>query len=135
MTVIRGEAFKILIASEDIRFRDILASKLRMENFDVEFAAGGFHLLHLIENNKDLHMLILNQDMDDMPAMEIIALTRLHKNKQELPILFVSKSNTEEEIYDLILTGANEYIVQTTNFKSIIERAYKYLQQIKSNAA
>ena len=107
-----------------------------MENFDVEFADGGFHLFHLLERHKDEYdMIILNEDMKDMPAFEIIALIRQSKSKAELPILFISKSGSEEEICDMILNGANEYVVQTTNYKPIVERAQKYSLLINKNVA
>ena len=137
MTIInRDHSFKIVIVSEDIRFRDILASKLRLDNFEVEFASGGFHLLYILERQKEaVNMIIFNGNMSDMPANEMIALSRQGRSKTDLPMLFVSKSNTEAEIYELIHNGANEYIVQTANFKPIIERAHKYLYQIKTNVA
>ena len=47
--IIKAPTFKICILSENTTFRNILASKLRLENFDVEFSDGGFHILHLLE--------------------------------------------------------------------------------------
>ncbi len=136
MTIFKTPAFKVLIVSENINFRNILAGKLRtQDNFEVEFATGGFHLLHLLEKHKDINLIICNEDMADMPAHEIITMIRLIKTKAELPILFISKNGDEEEICDLIFLGANDYIVQTANYRPIIERAQKYLHQIKSNAA
>lgn len=136
MSIIKTDAFKIIIATEAIPFRNNLASKLRVDNFEVEFATGGFHMLHLIENMRDqLNMIIINEDMHDMSAQEMIGLVRLAKSKSELPILFISKNNDEAEIRELVLTGANEYVVQTPNFNPILERAHKYLQILKVNAA
>ena len=135
MSIIKTESFKILIATEAFNFRNILASKLRLDNFEVEFATSGFHLLHLLERLKDIDMLILNEDMHDMSAHEIIGLVRLSKSKTELPILFISKNSDEAEICNLVFNGANEYIVQSPNFRPILERAHKYLHLLKGNAA
>ena len=134
-SIIKHDNFKILIASETINFRNILAGKLRLESFEVEFATGGFHMLHILEKFSDYKMVIINEDMHDMSAQEMIGLIRLAKSKQELPILFISKSNSEEDICELVFTGANEYIVQSPNFNPILERAHKYLQILKANAA
>lgn len=134
--IIKAPTFKICIMSENINFRNILASKLRLENFDVEFADGGFHMLHLLEKNRDtFNMIICNEDMKDMPAFETISMIRQTKSKTELPILFISKSGTEEEICDMIFNGANEYIIQTANYRPIIERAQKYSALIHKNVA
>ncbi len=134
-SVIKHDNFKVLISSETINFRNILAGKLRLEGFEVEFATGGFHMLHILEKFTDYKMVIINEDMHDMSAQEMIGLIRLTKSKQELPILFISKNNSEEDICDMVFTGANEYIVQSPNFNPILERAHKYLQILKANAA
>lgn len=136
--IIKTQTFKIIIASEAANFRNILASKLRLDNFEVDLATGGFHMLHLLENVKDkeeINMIILNEDMHDMSAQEMIGLVRLSKSKSELPILFISKSSDEADICELVFSGANEYVVQTDNFNPILERAHKYLQNLKANAA
>jgi DNA-binding response OmpR family regulator len=136
MRTIKNDSFKILIVTEAINFRNNLASKLRIANFEVEFATSAFHLLHLLENEfEPFQMVIINEDMHDMSAREMIALVRLAKSKKQLPILFISKSNDEEDIYELVLNGANEYVVQTANFIPILERAHKYLNIFKTNAA
>lgn len=135
MSVIKYNNFKVLIASELINFRNNLAAKLRMESFEAEFATGGFHLLHIIEKFSDYKMIIIHEDMSDMSARELIGLIRLARSKQELPILFISKNIDEDVIYDLVLTGANEYIVQTPNFNPILERTHKYHNLFKLNAA
>lgn len=136
MSTIKTDAFKILIATEAMTFRNNLASKLRIDNFEVEFATSAFHMLHLLEQEKEpFHMVIINENMHDMSAIEMIGLVRLAKSKQELPILFISKSNDEEDICELVFTGANEYVVQTANFNPILERAHKYLHILKVNAA
>ena len=127
MSIIKGPTFKICILSENHHFKNILAGKLRIENFDVELAEGGFHLLHLLENQKEeFNMIIFNEDMQDMSAFETISMIRQAKSKSALPIIFVSKNNDEDEIYEMVLNGANEYVVQSDNFKPIVERAQKY---------
>jgi DNA-binding response OmpR family regulator len=133
--VVKHDNFKILISSETINFRNILAGKLRLEGFEVEFATGGFHMMHILEKFTDYKMVIINEHMHDMSAQEMIGLVRLTKSKQELPILFISKSNNEEDICDMVFTGANVYIVQSPNFNPILERTHKYLQILKANAA
>ena len=80
-------------------------------------------------------MVILNEDMPDMPSHEVTSMLRTMKSKSELPIVFISKNGSEEEICDLILTGANEYIIQTANFQPIVERALKYFHLKKPHAA
>lgn len=133
MQVYEEKYFKIIIVDENVQFRNTLASRLRLLGFHVEFATGGFHLLHVLEKHWDFSLVIIHENMEDMPAEEMISLVRTHKNKTELPILFISPNNNEEEICEMIFNGANEYIVKSSNFQPIVDRAQKYFMQLKNS--
>lgn len=135
MSIIQTESFKILVASENLTFRNNLSTKLRFVNFDAEIVTGGFHLLHLIEKHRDYQMVIINEDMRDMPGNEIIALIRQTASKTELPVLYISKNENEDEICNMIFLGANEYIIQSTNYKQVIDAVQKYFSLYRANAA
>jgi PleD family two-component response regulator len=124
---LKADEFKILILSENVQYRNTLASKLRIEGFTVEFAFGGFHFLHLIERYRgEFNMVICHENMIDMSADEIISMCRLTKAKSELPIVYISKDNDEEAVCDIILQGANEFVLHSNNMLPVIERARKY---------
>lgn len=125
--------FKIILVDENVQFRNVLASRLRMMGFHVEFASGGFHLLHTLEKHWDFNLIIMHENMDDMPAEEMIQLVRIHKTKTELPILFISANASEEEICEMVLNGANEFIVQPKNPQPIVDRARKYFTLLKNS--
>ena len=118
--------FKILIVGENVQFRNHLATSLRLQNFNVDFATGGFHLMHKLEKDLDYSLLILHEDMNDMPAEEIISLVRINYKKLKLPILFISNTIDENAVLDMIKAGANEFILKTDNILPIIEKAQKY---------
>ena len=125
--------FKILIADENIQFRNTLASRLRLQGFTVELATGGFHILHMLERSRDYSMLIFHEDMHDMPSAEVVMLIRTTKNKTELPIVFISQDSSEDEICEIILNGANEYVVKSSNFQPVVDRAIKYFNLVKNS--
>lgn len=130
---LKVDDFKILILSENVQYRNTLASKLRIEGFTVEFASGGFHLLHLIERYRnEFNMVICHENMLDMSADEIISMCRLSRTKAELPIVYISKNNDEEQVCDIIFQGANEFVLHSNNMLPVIERARKYLQAQKT---
>lgn len=118
--------YKILVADENQTFRNNLAGRLRVLGYTVEFANGGFHLLHLLEKWQDYQLIIIHEDMLDMPALEIMSLIRITKSKAELPLIFISKDSKNQEIMDTIKAGANDYIVKSTNLKPIIDKVAKY---------
>lgn len=124
--MIKASDYKVFILSENITYRNNLASKLRIEGINVEFASGGFHFLHLLERNRsEVTMLVCHEDMLDMSAEEIISITRLSRPKNDLPILYISKNNDEENVCDMILNGANEFILQSNNMLPAVERIKK----------
>jgi DNA-binding response OmpR family regulator len=125
--------FKILIVDENVTFRNNLASKLRIQGYTVEFASGGFHLLHTLERIKEYNLLIIHEDMLDMSAEEMISLIRINKTKSELPILFISQNDSETEIAEMVSNGANEYIIKSSNFQPIIEKTQKYFTLFKNS--
>lgn len=127
--------FNIIIASENPNFRNVLSSKFRMENFDVELATGGFHLLHLLEKDKPVHMIVINCDMPDMSAFEIISMVRESKTKAELQIIYIATTLPANEIGELISKGIIEFVPHTATFNPVISTAQKFFQQIKLIAA
>lgn len=127
--------FNIIIASEQPNFRNVLSSKFRMENYDVELATGGFHLLHLLEKDKPVHMIVINCDMPDMSAFEIISMVREFKSKTELPIIYIAQTHPVNEIGELISKGTIEFLPHTATFNPVISMAQKFFQQIKLIAA
>jgi DNA-binding response OmpR family regulator len=133
MAKIEINNFKIFVADENITFRNTMASTLRLQGFNVEFVDGGFHLIHLIERFDNCHLIIIHENMFDMSALEIISLIRTVKSKIELPILFISKNSDDQSTYDMILSGANEYVLKSANFTPIINRVHKYFKILENS--
>ena len=133
MQPLDGKIFKILILDDNILYRNNLATSLRLQGFPVEFATGGFHVLHILESYNEYSLLIIHEHTHDMPAEEVISLVRTNHDKAILPILFISQDTDINEIRDMIQLGANEYIVKTPNTQPIVEKAKKY-QNIFNNS-
>lgn len=133
MNAINVNDIKIIIADESIPYRNNLATRLRFQGYNVEFANGGFHLVHLVEKYREPCLVIIHENMADMPAEEIIGLIRINKNKTDLPILFISRTNDDKKVFEMIKTGANDYIVKSANFQPIVDRVTKYLGILKNS--
>jgi len=125
MSKFEEKNFHVLLVTENITLRNNLGGKLRFQGYNVEYATGGFHALHLIEKNRDFHLLLIHDNMHDMSGFEITSLARTHFSKEELPILFLSKEHKEEIVCDVLFAGANDFLIQTANYQSIMERARK----------
>jgi PleD family two-component response regulator len=133
MHIIDEKSFKIMVACENQTYRNQLGAKLRFEGFNVEYTEGGFHLMHQLERENDYRLIIIHENMNDMPAYEIISLIRNTKSKSELPIIYISKTKNDEDVCDMVFVGANEFIVHATNFAPLVERVRKYFVQQKNS--
>jgi DNA-binding response OmpR family regulator len=119
----------ILLATENLSFQNSLAGSLRMQGYKVEIANSGFHMLHMLENQESIgkmDMIILNENMLDMAAPELVSLIRVNKSKKELPIIFISKFlKDDDEVCDVLDAGINDYIEQSTIMGPIIQAIKK----------
>ena len=125
--------FKIILADDEVHYRNIVASRLRQERFTVEVATGGFHLLHLLESSPRWSMVIIHNDMKDMSAHEIISLARNIKPKTELPILFVADESNQDQLEVMMASGANEYALKSQNLQPIVDKVRKYMSLLKKS--
>jgi DNA-binding response OmpR family regulator len=133
MHVSDEKSFKVLVATENQVYRNNLGAKLRFEGFSVEYAEGGFHLLHLLERNDAYNLIIIHENMSDMSAYEIMSLVRNNFTKAQIPILYISKNKpSEDDVCEMIFVGANELLLQNANFAPLIERIKKYFTLAKN---
>ena len=116
----------ILLVDGDTNRKNNFASRLRVQGFDVELSNGGFHSVHLCENF-DYSSVIIIGDSHDMPGLEILNLLRSYKNKEDLPIIFINKTNNQEDVLTAFDFGANDYIVYSPKcYSSIVEKLNRF---------
>lgn len=122
-----AQDFNIIIADENTTYRNQLASRLRLMGFYVEFATGGFHLLNMLEKEtKTYHLVIIHNNMLDMSAFEVTGLIRTFKNKLELPLLYLSRTVTPDELKEMIQFGINDFFQKTHEQHKIAEKAHRF---------
>ncbi len=121
----------ILLIDGDLKRRNDFASRLRVIGYDVELADGGFHAIHLIEKVEYFCLIVL-EDMQDMSGNEIITHARTHKEKLDLPIIYISRTTDQGEVLHAFESGANDFIVYSPKcFNSISEKLKKFSKTAK----
>lgn len=132
----KEQDFNIVIVDENATYRNQLASRLRMMGFYIEFATGGFHLMHILEKEgKNFHLVIVHNNMSDMSAYEMTGLIRTFKSKSELPILFLSRSVSQEDLKELVTFGINDFYQKTNEQHKIAEKVQKFFAARKTAIA
>lgn len=120
-----NEPFTILfIDGNDVRKKQT-SSRLRMQNFVVEIVGGGFHAIHLVEKENFNMIITQGDDLEDMPAEEVVSLIRNIHSREELPILSILSEADDEVATALANSGANEIIINTGNFNVILKEIEK----------
>jgi len=116
---------KILIIDDDPASRDIAASFLQVNNYNIETATDGIEALEMID--KDKYDLILSDIM--MPNLDGIELLEtLNERGIKIPVAFITcNSSTEMEIKGLKL-GAVEYIKKPLKKDIFLIRIEKILE-------
>jgi PleD family two-component response regulator len=121
----------ILLVDGDTNRKNNFASRLRVQGYDVELPNGGFHALHLIEKMEYFSIIIIG-NTHDMPGLEILSLIRNHKDKEELPVIFINKTTNQEDVLSAFEYGANDFIVYSPQcFSSVVEKLKKFKRSSK----
>jgi PleD family two-component response regulator len=78
------------------------------------------------ENILKIDLVILNENMHDMSAPELLSLIRVNNSKKELPVIFISKFlEDDDEVCDMVDAGINDYVQQSTIMGPIIQAIKK----------
>lgn len=69
--------------------------------------------------------MIIFKDSYDMPAREILNLTRINASKIALPILVMAEASNTDDIIELMNEGANEYLADFQDFSKLLAKLAK----------
>jgi PleD family two-component response regulator len=117
-----AEVKKLLIVDSKASRRDTLASRFRLQGYYVELSNSGFQSLSQIEKF-EFDTMILQGNLFDMSAYELIGLTRSVFKKDELQIIYVDKKKSQEEILELFKLGINDFIIHSEKiFGSLLDK-------------
>lgn len=103
----------ILIIDENPGRKTTLSSRLRMQGYTIDVATGGFHGVHLAEKNR-YNLVMLIDDMEDMPAYETLGLIRSRHDSASLPIIIMRSKGNE-------LDGHEKRFIKNENANAVIE--------------
>ena len=122
--MVKKKSHTILLIDRDSRRRNNTSSRLRVQDVETELATGGFHAIHLIENNQ-YDVVIVVEDMEDMSGEEIMGLIRTQFDGKKLPILYSAETKDEDTILNAIEIGASDFLPLSANFNELIKKIEK----------
>lgn len=124
------EKLKILIVDDEASNIKVLQEILDEEHYETLVAYNGIKALELIENNKDISIVLLDVMMPGLSGYEVCKKIREKYQLFEIPILLLTVRNSPEDIDAGLKAGANDFLVKPFNSKELKARV-NTLQEMK----
>ena len=119
---------KILIVDDDFNYLTLLKAILKNINAIVHIAESGEKALSLIEEN-DFALAILDIQMPDMDGFEIAMRIRSLKNRDLVPIIFLTSYISDEiQMFKGYDNGAIDYLTKPVNKSIFVNKVNIFLQ-------
>src|SRR5690554_6888002 len=109
---------KILIVEDDKDICEILEFNLSNEGFEVECAHSAEEGLEILDSSHNL--ILLDVMMGEMSGYKMAE--KLRKENNNIPIIFLTAKDTENDMLTGFSVGADDYISKPFSIKEVIAR-------------
>ena len=103
-----SEKYRILLAEDERTLRDIVSVFLTKNGYEVDAVCDGIAAMHAVDNAK-YDLIILDIMMPGRNGREVCKYIR---GKFDVPVIFLTALNTEDDIVKGYEIGADEYITK-----------------------
>ncbi|MCQ6562037.1 response regulator [Paenibacillus mendelii] len=114
------EGKQILIVDDDIRNVFALSSALEGYKMDIQFAENGIEALEMLENNKDIQLILMDMMMPEMDGYETMRQIRSKPEYERMPIIAITAKAMKEDRDKCIEAGASDYIAKPVNIDQLL---------------
>ena len=121
---------KILIAEDEAKIRQLVASYLVREGFKVIEAADGEQAIEKFENNEDVVLVMLDVMM---PKKDGYDACREIRGRSDVPILMLTARDSEHDEVQGFRMGADEYISKPFSPTILVTRVKNLLKRTTVN--
>lgn len=121
---------KILIAEDETKIRQLIASYLVREGFKVIEAADGQQAVDRFDENEDAVLVMLDVMMPHKDGYDVC---REIRSKSDVPILMLTARDSERDELNGFCMGADEYIVKPFSPTILVTRVKNLLRRANAN--
>lgn len=122
---------KILLAEDDSNLGMLLNSYLAVKNFDVKLCPNGIIALDTFMS-ESFNLCILDIMMPEMDGLTLAREIRLIN--PEIPVIFLTAKNQEEDIIEGFRIGADDYISKPFSMEELLYRIEAVLRRSGSSS-
>ena len=109
----QGVLMKILVVDDSSTMRRIIKNTLgRLGHKDLLEAEDGQVAWDILEENKNIDILITDWNMPVMNGLELVKKVRAEEKYADLPIIMITTEGGKTEVITALKAGVNNYIVK-----------------------
>jgi len=123
---------KIMVVDDD-EMSQALIEGILAETFELSFASSGDECLNLLQS-QETDVVLLDVNMPEMDGLEVCRHIRSQKEHRATPVIFVSASDSKEEIIAGYEAGADDYITKPLHHDSLLARVEMNAKQARTQA-
>lgn len=125
---------QILIVEDDELLVKVLERLLGVSGFEVCTADNGEEALELAEASRP-DLIILDGMLPGMHGFEILRCLKDSETLSDIPVIFLTAQDREEDIVRGLSMGAMDYILKPFKPKELVARAFRVLDRVNPAAA
>lgn len=120
-------AHRILVVDDEETLREGLKTYLEFEGYSVTAFASGEEVLQ--SDLSDVDLILLDIMMGGMSGMELAQILAQDVKTSDIPIIFLTAKDSEEDMVTGLNLGADDYIVKPYSIRNVIARIEAVLRR------
>lgn len=120
--IIKSKSYKILIVDDEYINQRVLEYHLSNVSENILKVSTGKQALEIIEENKDIDLVIMDMMLPDLLGYEICSMIRKKYSIFQLPIIMMTASNRPENLVSSFNSGANDYLRKPFSKDELLSR-------------
>ena len=122
--------YRILVVDDEEDLCEILKFNLEMEGYTVDTANSAEEALKL--DIKQYNLLLLDVMMGEISGFKMARMLKADKDTAEIPIIFITAKDTENDTITGFTLGADDYISKPFSLREVIMRVKAVLRRTAS---
>ena len=123
----KNDKTRLLIVDDEVDIRDVLEFNLQNEGFEVDLAESAEQAMDMLSVEHQL--ILLDVMMGGMSGFRMAE--KLRKSGNNIPIIFITAKNTENDMLTGFSAGGDDYISKPFSIKEVIARVKNVLKRGK----
>lgn len=128
----KGGEFTILAVDDDPTNLQIIINIFAKNNYDILTATSGAEALKLVNEHKNIDIVLLDVMMKNMTGFEVCRRLRERYSLFELPVLLITARSLPDDVTAGFAAGANDYVIKPFHAEELRARVTTLLSLKKA---